>query len=522
MSDPGSARTVVLSAAGINKAYGATQALRDVGLELFAGEVHCLLGENGAGKSTLVKIIAGLEQPDSGELLIRGRAIASPSVQAARAAGVGVVYQHPVVFPDINVTENIYAGRQLRRGGWPIIDRPAMRAGVRALFERMDVGIDPDARMATLSTGERQLVEIAKALSEDIEVLILDEPTAALPDKEVASLFAIVRRLAGNGTAILFISHRLDEVFQIGHRVTVFRDGRKVATESVAAVTKDRLIEMMVGRHIAEAERHAPAVGKTALEVRGWSRTGVFADVGFSVRHGEILGFAGLVGSGGSDVVRSLFAIESADEGELRIDGAAVKPRSPHQMMAHGLAFVPADRQGEGLIGEWSLSRNITLPVLARLSSWALFPRRREEASLSERYIARLGVRPNRAAELVRNLSGGNQQKVLLSKWLATDPRILILEDPTAGIDIGAKTEVHQLVAHLAREGMALIVVSSDLSELLAIANRILVFSEGRIVSEFQASEMSREAIMRAATDIRFTPAGLAGHGPAPVNELRP
>jgi rhamnose transport system ATP-binding protein len=497
---------VLLRASRLSKSYGATRALQDVSLELLAGEVHCLLGENGAGKSTLVKIIAGLEREDSGELLIRGKAMEAASVQAARAAGVGVVYQHPVVFPDISVIENIYAGRQLRRGRWPVVDLAAMRAGVQALFDRMDVRIDPEARMASLSMGERQLVEIAKALSEDIQVLVLDEPTAALPDKEVGSLFSIVRRLAESGVAILFISHRLDEVFEIGDRVTVLRDGREVATDKVAAVTKDRLIEMMVGRHVDETVRQRSAIRKPALEVRGWSRRGVFADVTFSVSHGEILGFAGLVGSGGSDVARSLFAVEPCDAGELRIEGMVVKPRSQHQMMACGLAFVPGNRQGEGLISEWSLTRNITLPILGRISTWASIPRRQIEEEVAQRYISRLDVRPGAPSELVRNLSGGNQQKVLLSKWLASNPKVLILEDPTAGIDIGAKMQVHRLVDALAREGMALVVVSSDLSELISIADRILVFSEGRIATEFEASEASREAVMRAASDTQFAP----------------
>jgi rhamnose transport system ATP-binding protein len=279
-----SSAQIVLNAAGINKTYGATRALSDVSLELCAGEVHCLLGENGAGKSTLVKIIAGLERQDSGVLLIRCKEMEAPSVKAARAAGVGVVYQHPVVFPEIDVTENIYAGRQMRRGRWPIIDRAAMCDTVRILFEGMDVKIDPDARMAELSTGERQLVEIAKALSEDIEVLVLDEPTAALPDKEVGSLFSIVRRLAKSGVAIIFISHRLDEVFEIGDRVTVFRDGRKVGTEAVAATTMDRLIEMMVGRRIEEVHEPDASAGDPALDVRGWRRRGAFADVTFSIR----------------------------------------------------------------------------------------------------------------------------------------------------------------------------------------------------------------------------------------------
>jgi ABC-type sugar transport system ATPase subunit len=278
--------------------------------------------------------------------------------------------------------------------------------------------------MEAASVQAARAAGIAKALSEDIQILILDEPTAALPDKEVGSLFSIVRRLAESGAAILFISHRLDEVFEIGDRVTVLRDGRKVATDVVAAVTKDRLIEMMVGRHVDETARQRLAIRKPALEVRGWCRRGVIADVTFSVGHGEILGFAGLVGSGGSDVARSLFAVEPCDAGELRIDGKVVKPRSQHQMMACGLAFVPGDRQGEGLFSEWSLTRNITLPVLGRISSWASIPRRRVEEDVARRYIARLDVRPGTPSELVRNLSGGNQQKVLLSKWLASSPKV--------------------------------------------------------------------------------------------------
>jgi rhamnose transport system ATP-binding protein len=497
---------VILSVSNLNKSYGATRALSDVSLDLHSGEVHCLLGENGAGKSTLVKIIAGLESQDKGVLLIKGRTMESPSVSAARAAGVGVVYQHPVVFPDISVTENIFAGRQLRRRRWPVVDEPSMRATVRSLFDLMEVRIDPDARMAALTVGERQLVEIAKALSEDIQVLILDEPTAALPDKEVGSLFSIIRRLVRQDVAVLFISHRLDEVFEIGDRVTVLRDSRKVTTESASALTKDALIEMMVGRHIEEKGRQRTGVGESALEVRGWTRRGIFDDISFSVGRGEILGFAGLVGSGGSDVARSLFAVQDHDDGELRIEGEKITPRSPHQMMAHRLAFVPGDRQGEGLFADWSLTRNITLPVLGRISAWASIPQRRSEIEVARRYLSRLGVKPNQPSELARNLSGGNQQKVLLSKWLATDPKVLILEDPTAGIDIGAKVQVHDLISILAREGMALVVVSSDLSELITIADRILVFAEGRIVAEFEASEASREAIMRAAADVALAP----------------
>jgi rhamnose transport system ATP-binding protein len=502
-----------LSVTDVRKRYGATIALGDVNLDIRAGEIHCLLGENGAGKSTLVKIIAGLELQDAGTVLIGGREIGPGGVRAARAAGVGVVYQHPVVFPDIDVTENIYAGRQIRFGDgrWPIVDTRSMRRSVRALFGRLGVKIDPASKMSDLTTGERQLVEIAKALSEEIQILILDEPTAALPDWEVSSLFSIIRRLAESGVAILFISHRLDEIFEIGDRVTVLRDGRKVATEPVGKVTKDVLITMMVGRQLGGDVQQERRLGEPALEVIDWRRRGIFAGVSFSVRRGEVLGFAGLVGSGGADVARTLFGIEKSDRGEMRIGGKCTVPHSPRQMMSQGMAFVPEDRQGSGLIGQWEVFRNVTLPILNRLSSLRSFPRRTAETEVADHYVEALDIRPKRIGETVRNLSGGNQQKVLLSKWLATNPSILILEEPTAGIDIGAKNEVHRLIDQLAREGMALIVVSSDLSELLSVTHRVLVFSEGRVTANLPASEASRESIMRAATDYRSPAAAASG-----------
>jgi rhamnose transport system ATP-binding protein len=422
------------------------------------------------------------------------------------------VYQHPVVFPDIDVTENIYAGRPiLKRGPLPIVDSRLMRKNVRELFRRMDVRINPAARMGDLSVGERQLVEIAKALSEDVRVLVLDEPTAALPEKDVASLFSIVRRLAASGVAILFISHRLDEVFEIGQRVTVLRDGRKVATEPISAMTKERLVRMMVGREIEGVERQQRSVGEVALAVRGWRRRGVFAEVSFSVRRGEIVGFAGLVGSGGTDVARTLFGIERADAGEMRVNGRKVVPRSARQMMRHGIAFVPEDRQSAGLLMQWPIVSNITLPILRKTAALGLFPRTDAETAIAERYVAALDIRPNRVAESVGNLSGGNQQKVLLSKWLATNPDVLILEDPTAGIDIGAKGEVHRLVGQLARDGLAIILVSSDLAELLSVTHRILVFAQGRVVVDVDTAEASRESIMRAATDDWIPAAAGAG-----------
>jgi rhamnose transport system ATP-binding protein len=321
-----------------------------------------------------------------------------------------------------------------------------------------------------------------------------------------------VRRLAAAGTAILFISHRLDEVFEIGHRVTVLRDGRKVATEPVAGMTKERLVHMMVGHEVEEAARQEQQEGEVALEVRDWRRRGVFAEVGFSVRRGEIVGFAGLVGSGGTDVARTLFGIERADRGELRLNGRRVIPRSPRQMMRNGLAFVPEDRQNAGLVMRWPIFSNITLPILNRTSLLGWFPRQSSEEAVAKDYVEALDIRPSRIEEPVANLSGGNQQKVLLSKWLATNPDVLILEDPTAGIDIGAKSEVHRLIAKLSRDGLAIILISSDLAELLSVTHRILVFAQGRIVADMPAAEASRQSIMRAATDDWIPPAGGAEH----------
>ncbi len=497
----------ILKVQSINKSFGTTNALTNVDLELMPGEVHCLIGENGAGKTTLVKILSGIEQPDSGTIICNKEKVVIRDVNVARQLGIGVVYQHPVVFPDINVIENIFAGQQLlvNKKWLPLVDRKAMRQQVQNVLARMGVNIDPDAIMASLSIGDRQLIEIAKALAENIRVLILDEPTASLSEKEVASLFEIINKLVDQGVAILFISHRIDEIFKIGNRVTVLRDGYKVATKLISEVNREQVIEMMVGRplNILYAKQKV-RLGDEIIKVEGWGRRGVFANISFSVREGEILGLSGLVGSGRTEVARTLMGIDQPDAGKLWISGMKVAPKSPGQMLHHGLAYVPEDRHGLGLTLEWSIRKNLTLPILPKVSRWGGFPLYKKECELAQEYVKKLLIQPPEIERLVKLLSGGNQQKVLLAKWLTINPKILILDDPTAGIDIGAKIEVHRLITALAEDGVALIFISSDLPELLAMSDRIIVFCEGRISATFSSKQATQESIMSAATDFRY------------------
>ena len=490
------------------KRFGSTEALSNVDLELWPGEVHCLVGENGAGKSTLVKIVTGIEKPDHGSILINGKTAIIDDVNAARKLGVGAVYQHPVVFPNLSVTENIFAGQQLLVNDiwWPLINKREMRHQVKRVFADMGVKISPDAVMDSLSTGDRQLVEIAKALVENARILILDEPTASLSDNEVASLFSIVRKLVKRGVAILFISHRIEEIFKIGDRVTVLRDGQRVAAKALSEVTREQLIELMVGRplNIMYDKREVPK-GDVLLQVDGWGRRGVFADVSFSVRAGEILGFAGLVGAGRTEVARTLYGADEHDTGRMWLCGRSIVPRSPARMLKQGLAYMPEDRHGSGLALQWPIFKNISLPILRIVCRWWWFLNPALERQVAQRYVRELQIRPPHVNRLVQYLSGGNQQKVLLAKWLATNPSVLILDEPTAGIDIGAKAEVHRVITELAEKGVGLILISSDLPELLAMSDRIIVFCEGRIVGAFSPIEATQEAIMKAATDYQLS-----------------
>jgi rhamnose transport system ATP-binding protein len=501
-----------LQLTNISKRFGATAALSDVSLELLAGEIHALVGENGAGKSTLVKTIAGVHPPDAGEIRIDGELVTIPSPAVARSMGIAVVHQEPRLFPDLSVAENIFLVAppmdRLHTIAWGEMRR---RAG--NLFQELDVKIDVSAPVRGLSMADQQLIEIAKALSFDARVLILDEPTASLSSHEVERLFSIVRRTKERGVGVLFVSHRLDEVFQLCDRATVFRDGRHVVTAPTAELTTASLVRHMVGREVSLFPKSTSAGGEVLLEVRHLSDASGFRDVSFAVRAGEILGLAGLVGAGRTEIARVLFAIEPRTAGEILLEGRPVAFRTPSEALRAGIAYVPEDRHQDGLILDFSIANNVTLPILGRLFP-RLFLRSRTEADLAAGYSERLHVRSTGVDQVASALSGGNQQKVVIAKWLATEPRVLILDEPTRGVDIGAKVEVHRIVSDLAASGLAIIMISSDLPEVLAMSDRILVLHEGRITAEIARADASEERVMLAATgqvDTRASSGEVAG-----------
>ena len=483
---------------GISKRFGATQALDAVSLTLMPGEVHALVGENGAGKSTLVKILAGIHQPDSGTILLDGDPVQIAGPAHARTLGIAVVHQEPRLFPDLTVAENVFIGHA-PAGRLGIIDWGTTRRSAEALFDQLDVRFDVAAPVRGLSMADQQLIEIAKALSVEARVLVLDEPTASLSAHEVERLFAIVRRLRDRGVSILFVSHRLDEVFALCDRATVFRDGRHVITTETAALTTADLIRHMVGRAVTLFPKVETPVGDVLLEVEHLTRSGAFRDVSFSVRAGEIVGFAGLVGAGRTEVARVLFGIDARDAGVVRLGDRKVVHRTPSEAMSDGIAYLPEDRHQEGLVLDFSIAQNVTLPILPRLFP-RLLVRAATERRVANEYTDQFNVRMTGVDQLVGALSGGNQQKVVLAKWLASKPRVLILDEPTRGIDIGAKVEVHRIISELAASGLGIILISSDLPEVLAMSDRILVLHEGRLTAEIPRAQATEERVMFAAT----------------------
>ncbi|RKR85923.1 monosaccharide ABC transporter ATP-binding protein (CUT2 family) [Micromonospora pisi] len=489
----------LLALTGASKSFGAVDALRDVSLDLHPGEVHALVGENGAGKSTLVKILAGVHQPDEGVLTLDGDRLSLTGPAGARAAGIAVIYQEPTLFPDLSVAENIFMGRQplrsLRR-----IDGRLMRHQAEELFARLGVHLDPDRPARGLSIADQQLVEIAKALSFDARVLVMDEPTAALSGVEVERLFSVVRSLRDAGAAILFISHRFDEVFALCQRITVMRDGRRVSTDPAGELDVAELVRRMVGREISQLfPKTESSPGEVVLDVRGLTRHGVFDEVSFQVRSGEIVALAGLVGAGRSEVVRAVFGVDRYDAGEVSVGGVRVPGGRPSAAIAVGMALVPEDRRQQGLVMELSIERNATLTRRWSLSRYGLLGPGVERRAAAQ-WLRRLQVKAGRSTDPVSTLSGGNQQKVVLAKWLSTTPKLLIVDEPTRGIDVGTKAEVHRLMSQLAAEGVAVVMVSSELPEVLGMADRVLVMHEGRLVREISRADADEESVMLAAT----------------------
>jgi len=497
----GSVAEPLLVLASATKRFGAVHALEGASITLYPGEAHALLGENGAGKSTLVKILAGVHQPDSGELLVAGAPVHLSGPAASRAAGISIIYQEPTLFPDLTVAENIFVGRQ-PQGRGHVIDRGAMNRAAREVFTQLGVVLDPERQARGLSVADQQIVEIAKALSLEANVLVMDEPTAALTNVEVERLFVVMRTLRAQGAAVLFISHRLEEVFGSCQRVTIMRDGRFVRTARVEEVTVDDIIRSMVGRDLDSLFPKTETVpGDVVLEVDRLTRPGVFHDISFTVRRGEIVALAGLVGAGRSEVARAVFGIDPYTAGTVRINGKLLAGGAPLDAMAAGIALVPEDRRQQGLVMDLGIDQNLALASLGRLRRFGLI-RRADEQALALTWAQRLQLKFGRLKNPVSTLSGGNQQKVVLGKWLARGPSLLIIDEPTRGIDVGTKAEVHRILDSLVAEGMAVLMISSELPEVLGMADRVLVLHEGRLTANLSRIDANEDTVMRAASGI--------------------
>jgi rhamnose transport system ATP-binding protein len=496
------ASPVVLELRDVAKSFGAVAALRSGSLTVERGSIHALVGENGAGKSTLVKIVAGVHRRDAGVFRFLGEDVDFSSTAASKAAGIAVIYQEPTLFPDLSVTENIFMGRQPLRSGRRI-DRPAMYAEATSLFERLGVDLDPRRPARGLSIADQQIIEIAKAISLDASLLVMDEPTAALSGVEVERLFAVARSLRDEGRALVFISHRFDEVFDLCDTVTVMRDGAYVATSRVADATSDQIVAQMFGREVAELFPSTPAtIVETVLEVHGLSSTGVFHDVSFTVHAGEIVGLAGLVGAGRSEIARAVFGVDAYQSGSVRLAGKQIPGRNPRAAIRAGMAFVPEDRRKQGLVVDSSVTRNVA-GVIRRHVARAGLITGGMESRVAGPWAGRLEVKTGALDMNASTMSGGNQQKVVIAKWLATDPKLLIIDEPTRGIDVGTKAEVHRLLSELAGQGMAILMISSELPEVLGMADRVLVVCEGRLTADLPRESATPETVMHAATQTR-------------------
>jgi rhamnose transport system ATP-binding protein len=507
MSRPGTEATLELRE--VAKSFGPVVALRSGSLKVLPGSIHALVGENGAGKSTLVKIVAGVYRRDAGEFLLGGQNVDFHSTAESKAAGVAVIYQEPTLFPDLSVTENIFMGRQIVGRGRRI-DRAAMYDEAEQLFGRLGVHIDPRRPALGLSIADQQIIEIAKAISLDARLLIMDEPTAALSGVEVERLFAVARSLRDEGRALVFISHRFDEVFALCDTVTVMRDGQYISTAQIADTTVATIVAQMVGREVDDLFAKTPAeIGAPILEVEGISSTGLFHDVSFSVRAGEIVGLAGLVGAGRSEIARAVFGVDSYGSGSVRMNGKGVAKGSPRAAIRSGMAFIPEDRRKQGLVIDASVARNVAGVIRRGLAKAGLITTRAENKAAGP-WAATLEVKTSALDMDAATMSGGNQQKVVIAKWLATQPRLLIIDEPTRGIDVGTKAEVHRLLSELAGQGLGILMISSELPEVLGMADRVIVVCEGRITAELDRKDATPEAVMHAATNALTTDMGAA------------
>ncbi|TVQ25418.1 MAG: sugar ABC transporter ATP-binding protein [Spirochaetaceae bacterium] len=482
----------------VRKYFPGVKALDGVTMSIRSGEVHALIGENGAGKSTLVKVLTGVHSLTSGTVYVDGAPVSFRSPHDSQAAGIAAIHQEASMFPNLTIVENIFMGHHLRKASG-LLDWAAMKTRTRELCGRLSLKISPDTLVRDLSVAQRHQIEIVKALSIDARVIIMDEPTASLSLKEIKELYELVRKLREAGTAIVFISHKFEEIFEIADTYTVLRDGKYVGDGRVGDVTTDDLVRMMAGAALDRLfPERTPTIGGIALRVQSLRQAGVFEDISFELHKGEVLGFFGLVGAGRSELMQSIFGVRGRDGGSVFAGAAELKALRPQQAMAEGIAFVPEDRQEQGVILDMSIVENTTLASLKAVSRFG-FPNRKTELATTERLAKRFSLRASSLRQVVAALSGGNQQKVVLSKWLATEPRILILDEPTRGIDVGTKAAVHSFIGELADQGYAIILVSSELHEVLGMSDRVLVMKEGRLVAEFDRDNAEAEQVLGAA-----------------------
>ena len=485
---------------GITKAFSGNTVLNNVDFSLKKGEIHALMGENGAGKSTMMKILTGIHQRDSGKVKVRGELVHYKSPKESERAGIAVIHQELNIWPHLTIAENLFLGKEKTFGKSGILRTKEMNKEAAEILKKLDMNDDVRTKAGSLSVGKQQIIEIAKAVSSNAEVIIMDEPTAALTDREITSLFETIRHLQETGVSFVYISHRMEEIFSLCGRITILRDGQYVGTKVIKETNFDEIVQMMVGRELGERfpQRQAE-IGAVKLEAKGLARDGFFKDVSFEVRKGEVVAFAGLMGAGRTEVVQALFGYRKLTAGEIFLDGKAIKINSPLQAKKLGFGYVTEDRKSEGLIVDFSVQNNLSLTNYDKIARRGVV-KTNEEKNLYETMVKRLGIRVSGPEQMAKSLSGGNQQKVVIAKWLGIEPDVLILDEPTRGVDVGAKKEIYSIINELAERGVAIIMVSSELPEVIGMADRVLVMHEGHLTAEIAKDEMTQERIMHFAT----------------------
>ena len=489
----------IIEMKGIKKYFYGVKALDGVDFKVRTGEVHALIGENGAGKSTLVKILTGVYQPTAGTIILNDKPTQFPSPQVSQKAGISAIHQEATMFPDLSIIENIFMGHHIRNKSNGLLSWREMKDKTQILLDKLELDIRPDTKVRNLSVAQRHMVEIAKALSLDAKIVIMDEPTSALTLKEVEYLYKIIRKLKSEGKAIIFISHKFEEVFEIADYFTVLRDGKYIGEGTIADITVDKIVQMVIGRSLEQMYPKLEAEkGNIILKVENLTKIGVFKNISFDLHKGEILGFFGLVGAGRSEVMQTIFGVNTKTSGDVFIDGEKVNITNPSDAMNHGLAYLPEDRQIQGAILAMNIRENITLPIIDRTSR-NIFLDRNREFEITDEYGKNIEIKASSWEQLVEDLSGGNQQKVVFAKWIATKPRILIMDEPTKGIDVATKATVHNFISELAKKGIAIILISSELPEILGMSNHVIVMHEGVITAKFTREEANSKKIIRAA-----------------------